>query len=157
MNTLNIDTKLMGSSVYNCTVLPLTRIHSKSGNITIVENNIHIPFEIKRVYYLYDIPGGEKRGGHAHRDLQQLVIAASGSFDVILDDGVNKKVVTLNRPYYGLYIVPGIWRELVEFSSGSICLVLASDIYKEEDYIREYNEFISFKLHTYGPKNFRNY
>jgi len=134
----------MTSSVYNCSVLPLTKIHNNSGNITIVENGTHIPFDIKRVYYLYDIPGGESRGGHAHRDLHQLIIAASGSFDVILDDGINKKVVTLNRPHYGLYIIPGIWRELVEFSSGAICLVLASDVYNEDDYIRDYKEFLLY-------------
>lgn len=134
------------SSVYDCVILPLSKIHSRSGNITIVESDTHVPFEIKRVYYLYDIPGGESRGGHAHRELYQLIVAASGSFDILLDDGRNKKVVTLNRPYYGLLIVPGIWRELMEFSSGSVCLVLASDVYKESDYIREYENFKIFKL-----------
>lgn len=133
------------STVFNCSVLQLTKIHNRSGNITIVENNVHVPFEIKRVYYLYDIPGGESRGGHAHRDLHQLIVAASGSFNVILNDGKNIRVVNLNRPYFGLYIIPGIWRELVEFSSGAICLVLASDIYKENDYIRDYSDFINLK------------
>lgn len=136
---------MQNSSVYDCVILPLSKIHNRSGNITIVESNTHVPFEIKRVYYLYDIPGGESRGGHAHRELYQLIVAASGSFDILLDDGTNKKVVTLNRPYYGLLIVPGIWRELMEFSSGSVCLVLASDVYKESDYFRDYNTFKNYK------------
>ncbi len=136
---------MRNSSVYDCVILPLSKIHNRSGNITIVESNTHVPFEIKRVYYLYDIPGGESRGGHAHRELYQLIVAASGSFDILLDDGTNKKVVTLNRPYYGLLIVPGIWRELMEFSSGSVCLVLASDVYKESDYFRDYNTFKNYK------------
>ena len=116
----------MKSSVYECVILPLNKIHNRDGNITIVEGKKNIPFDIKRIYYLYDMPGGEVRGGHAHKELQQLIVAASGSFDVLLDDGINKKIVTLNRPDYGLMIVPGIWRELFEFSSGAICLVLAS-------------------------------
>lgn len=135
----------MKSSVYDCVILPLNKIHNRAGNITIVEGNKNIPFEIKRLYYLYDIPGGEDRGGHAHKELHQLIIAASGSFDVLLDDGTNKKIVTLNRPDYGLMIVPGIWRELMEFSSGAICLVLASQIYIGTDYIRVYNEFLKYK------------
>jgi hypothetical protein len=104
---------------------------------------MQIPFEIARVYYLYDIPGGTARGGHAHIDMEQLIIAASGSFDILLDDGVNKKVINLNRPYYGLYVTSGIWGELFNFSSGAICLVLASDKYSESDYIRDYNQFKS--------------
>ena len=131
----------MQSSVYDCVVLPLSKIHNRAGNITIVEGNTNVPFEIKRVYYLYDIPGGEDRGGHAHKELKQLVVAASGSFNVLLDDGTNKKSVTLNRPDFGLLITPGIWRELFEFSSGAICLVLASQNYMNEDYIRNYQEF----------------
>jgi hypothetical protein len=134
------------SSVYDCVILPLSKIHNRAGNITIVEGGTNLPFEIKRVYYLYDIPGGEDRGGHAHKELRQLIVAASGSFDVLLDDGINKKVVSLNRPDYGLMVVPGIWRELMEFSSGAICLVLASEIYKLEDYLRDYNEYKSFIL-----------
>ena len=126
-------------------VLPLNKIHNRAGNITILEGQTNIPFDIKRVYYLYDIPGGESRGGHAHKKLHQLVVAAGGSFDVLLDDGENKKVVTLNRPDYGLLIVPGIWRELMEFSSGAICLVLASHIYDKADYIRDYIKFKEFK------------
>lgn len=133
------------SSVYDCVILPLSKIHNRAGNITIVEGGTNLPFEIKRVYYLYDIPGGEDRGGHAHKKLRQLIVAASGSFDVLLDDGINKKVVTLNRPDYGLMVVPGIWRELMEFSSGAICLVLASEIFDNEDYIRDYNHFVNQK------------
>ncbi len=133
------------NSVYDCVVLPLNKIHNRAGNITIVEGNINVPFDVKRIYYLYDIPGGEDRGGHAHKELMQLIVAASGSFDVLLDDGINKKVVTLNRPNYGLMVVPGIWRELMEFSSGAICLVLASEKYDESDYIRSYDAFRSFR------------
>lgn len=135
----------MKSSVYDCQILPLTKIHNRAGNITVIEGDKNIPFPIKRIYYLYDIPGGESRGGHAHKKLYQLIIAASGSFDVMLDDGLNKKIVKLNRPNYGLIIVPGIWRELFEFSSGSVCLVLASMKYDKNDYIRNYNEFLNIK------------
>lgn len=117
------------------------KIHNRAGNITIIEGNKDVPFNIKRIYYLYDIPGGEERGGHAHKELFQLIVAASGAFDVVLDDGQNKKVVTLNRPDFGLIVVPGIWRELINFSSGAICLVLSSEIYSEADYIRDYDDF----------------
>ena len=136
---------MIESTIYNCSVIELNRNHQRSGNITVVENFRHIPFEIRRVYYLYDVPGGGERGGHAHKELNQLMIAASGSFDVVLNDGINKKVVELNRPYYGLYIVQGIWRELVNFSSGAICLVLASEKYFKEDYLRNYNDFLEWK------------
>lgn len=136
---------MKSSSVYDCHVLPLISIHNQAGNITIVEAKQNIPFEIQRIYYLYDIPGGESRGGHAHKELYQLIIAASGSFDVLLDDGQNKKIVRLNRPNFGLLVVPGIWRELFEFSSGSICMVLASHKYDENDYIREYDLFKNHK------------
>lgn len=129
------------SSIYDCVILPLNKIHNRAGNITVVEGNINVPFDVKRIYYLYDIPGGEDRGGHAHKELRQLIVAASGSFNVLLDDGTNKKIVTLNRPDYGLLVVPGIWRELMEFSSGAICLVLASQVYDEDDYIREHGDF----------------
>lgn len=138
------------NTVYDCSILPLSKIHNRAGNITIVEGNQNILFPIKRIYYLYDIPGGETRGGHAHKKLYQLVVAASGSFDVLLDDGINKKIVTLNRPYIGLQIVPGIWRELLNFSSGSVCLVLASEIYEVEDYIRNYDELDNFKNNFQG-------
>ena len=135
----------MKSSVYDCVMLPLNKIHNRAGNITIVEGNENVPFDVKRIYYLYDIPGGEDRGGHAHKELRQLIVAASGSFNILLDDGQNKKIVTLNRPDYGLLVVPGIWRELMEFSSGSVCLVLASQGYEEEDYIRDYNEYVNYR------------
>lgn len=135
---------IMKSSVYDCVILPLNKIHNRAGNITIVEGQKNFPFDVRRIYYLYDIPGGENRGGHAHKELRQLIVAASGSFDVLLDDGQNKKIVTLNRPDYGLMVVPGIWRELIEFSSGAICLVLASEIYREDDYLKDYNQFIKY-------------
>jgi dTDP-4-dehydrorhamnose 3,5-epimerase-like enzyme len=133
------------TTVYDCSVLYFPKIENRAGNISPLENNRTIPFEVKRVYYLYDVPGGETRGGHAHKALHQLVIAAGGSFDVLLNDGKNQRVVNLNRPYLGLYIVPGMWRELLNFSSGSICLVLASTHYDESDYIRDYNHFLNFK------------
>lgn len=133
------------TTVDDCKVFELEKNHRIKGNITVVENQNQVPFNIERVYYLYDVPGGEERGGHAHKELYQLIIAASGSFDVVLNDGKNKRTITLNRPYQGLYIVPGIWRELVNFSSGSNCLVLASHKYNEMDYIREYNEYADLK------------
>jgi hypothetical protein len=133
------------TSVYDCVILPLNKIHNRAGNITIVEGQQKVPFDVKRIFYLYDIPSGEDRGGHAHKELSQLLIAASGSFNVLLDDGTNKKIVTLNRPDYGLLVVPGIWGELMEFSSGAICLVLASEVYIESDYIRTHNEFAQWK------------
>ena len=138
-NTIN-------STVYNCAIIPLDKIHNRAGNITIVEGQVNIPFDVKRIYYLYDIPGGATRGGHAHKELTQLIVAASGSFNVLLDDGNNKKIVTLNRPDFALLVVPGIWRELIEFSSGAICMVLASHKYDEPDYIRDYDEFRKYKL-----------
>jgi hypothetical protein len=133
------------SSVYDCNVIPLSKIHNRVGNITIVESDNNIPFQVKRIYYLYDIPSGESRGGHAHKELNQLIVATGGSFDVLLDDGINKRIVKLNRPDYGLLIVPGIWRELIEFSSGAVCLVLASTKYVEIDYIRDYQDFLRYK------------
>lgn len=129
------------NTVYDCSVIEMDKHHHEKGNITVVENSKTIPFDVKRVYYLYDVPGGEARGGHAHKGLYQLIIAASGSFNVTLDDGQVKRTFTLNRPYQGLYVVPGIWRELDNFSSGSVCLVLASHEYDETDYIRTYDEF----------------
>jgi len=134
------------TSVYDCHILQLSKIHNPAGNITIVEGGRNIPFNIQRIYYLYDIPGGESRGGHAHKGLYQLIVAASGSFEVLLDDGTNKKIVRLNRPSYGLLVVPGIWRELFEFSSGSVCMVLASHKYDENDYLREYEDFRNLKF-----------
>lgn len=135
----------MESNVYNCSVIEMSKCHQEKGNLTVVENNITVPFDIQRVYYLYDVPGGEARGGHAHKELSQLIVAASGSFDVILNDGNLKRTFTLNRPYQGLLVVPGIWRELDNFSSGSVCLVLASLKYDENDYIRDYSDFLRFK------------
>ncbi len=135
----------MESTVYNCSVVSLPKVHNRAGNITAVENNLTAPFEIKRVYYLYDVPGGEDRGGHAHKKLEQFIVAVSGAFDVIIDDGLNKKIVRLDRPYMGLHVIPGIWRELENFSSGAICLVLASEVYDEQDYLRDYNEFKTWK------------
>jgi hypothetical protein len=133
------------STVYDCHIMVLNKIHNVSGNITVLESNRNLPFSIRRVYYLYDIPGGESRGGHAHKELYQLIVAASGSFDVLLDDGLNKKIVKLNRPNYGLLVVPGLWRELFEFSSGAICLVMTSHKYDALDYIRDYDEFVNIK------------
>ncbi len=133
------------STVYDSNILVLNKISNDSNSITIIESNQNIPFPLRRIYYTYDVPGGESRGGHAHRQLYQLIVAASGSFDVLLDDGMNKKIVTLNRPNYGLLVVPGLWRELSEFSSGSICLVMTSLKYDASDYIRDYNEFIDWK------------
>lgn len=133
------------TTVQDCKVLDLEINHRDKGNITVAEAFKNIPFEINRVYYLYDIPGGEERGGHAHKELQQWIIAVSGAFDVVLNDGNEKRTITLNRPYDALRIVPGIWRELNNFSSGSICLVLASHHYDEKDYFRDYNDFLKSK------------
>ncbi len=130
------------ASVYDCSIIEIDKHHSdRKGNLSVVENGDAIPFDVKRVYYLYDVPGGESRGAHAHKKLKQLIIAVSGSFTVTLDDGKVRRSFTLNRPYQGLLVTPGIWRELDDFSSGSICLVLASEKYDEDDYIRDYNEF----------------
>jgi WxcM-like, C-terminal len=123
-------------------IMGLPKISDPRGNLTFVEGNNHIPFDIKRVYYLYDVPGGESRGGHAHYDLEQFIVAASGSFDVVLDDGKIKQRFHLNRSYLGLYIPKMIWRELDNFSSSSVCLVLASKVYSEPDYIRDYQDFL---------------
>ncbi len=122
-------------------MLDLPKISDPRGNLTFIESPKHIPFDIKRVYYLYDVPGGAERGGHAHKELQQLIIAMSGSFDIVLDDGVNKERIHLNRPYFGLYVNTMVWRELDNFSSGSVCMVLASIPYDESDYYRDYQEF----------------
>lgn len=141
-------------NVFDCSIIELDKHHSdRKGNLTVVENGNTstgsargtLPFDVKRVYYLYDVPGGEERGAHAHRDLSQLIVAASGSFTVTLDDGKCKRTFFLNRPYQGLYVKPGMWRDLGDFSSGAVCMVLASDVYLAEDYIRDYDEFIKFR------------
>lgn len=134
----------MKASVYECSIVHLPKIHNQAGNITALENNKNIPFDIKRVYYLYDVPGGAERGGHGHKKLEQFIIALSGSFDVLIDDGTSKKIVHLDRPYIGLHIIPGIWRELLNFSSGAICLVLASEKYEESDYLRDFEAFKNY-------------
>lgn len=133
------------SKVFDCTIIELNRHIRPQGNLSAVENGIDIPFNVRRCYYLYDVPGGESRGAHAHKRLYQLIIAASGSFTVTLDDGRLKRTFLLNRPYQGLLVVPGIWRTLDDFSSGSVCLVLASEKYDKNDYIRDYEEFLNYK------------
>lgn len=145
MNMLN--QKLMEKfNVFDCSIIEFDKHHSdRKGNLSIVQNGKTLPFDVKRVYYIYDVPGGESRGAHAHKELSQLVIAASGSFNVTLDDGKVKRTFFLNRPYQGLYIKPGMWRDLEDFSSGAVCMVLASEVYKEDDYIRDYDEFIKFR------------
>lgn len=135
----------MKQSVFDCSIIELPKITDRRGNITPVYSNENIPFDIKRVFYLYDIPGGEARGAHAHKTCHQFLVAASGAFEVVLDDGINKRTVILNRPYYGLHIPPGIWAAEQGFSSGSVCLVLASEKYDEADYIRDYNDFMEYK------------
>jgi dTDP-4-dehydrorhamnose 3,5-epimerase-like enzyme len=130
-------------SIEDCKLIELPKIADPRGNLTFIEGGQHIPFEIRRVYYTYDVPGGTDRGGHAHKALHQLIIAMSGSFDVTLDDGLNKQKFHLNRSYQGLYLCPMIWRDLDNFSSGSVCMVLASNMYDASDYYRDYSEFIS--------------
>jgi hypothetical protein len=136
---------MKNSLVSDCSILELDKNSHEKGNISIVENGKGVNFNINRVYYLYDVPGGQERGAHGHKELRQLIIAASGSFDIILNDGINNRKVTLNRPYIGLLVVPGIWREIINFSSGSICMVLASHNYEEADYIRDYKDFLIYK------------
>ena len=139
------------TTVYDCSVIEVSKHHSdRKGNLSVVDNEYVVPFDVKRIYYLYDVPGGESRGGHAHKGLHQLIVAVSGSFSVTLDDGNIKRTYILNRPYQGLLVVPGIWRTLDDFSSGAVCLVLASEVYQNEDYIRSYQEFLDFK--NYGIK-----
>jgi dTDP-4-dehydrorhamnose 3,5-epimerase-like enzyme len=129
-------------SIENCKLIELPRVNDPRGNLTFIEGGRHIPFEIRRVYYLYDVPGGATRAGHGHKELRQLMIAMSGSFDVELDDGHTKATYHLNRSYFGLYISPMIWRDINNFSSGSVCMVLASDYFDESDYFRRYEDFL---------------
>ena len=140
------DNESRKSSVYSCSILELDRHHSdRQGDLCVVSNSVTVPFDVKRVYYLYDVPGGESRGGHAHRGLYQLIVAAGGSFTVTLDDGNVKRTFMLNRPYQGLLVVPGIWRTLQDFSSGAVCMVLASELYSPDDYIEDYDDFLDYK------------
>lgn len=133
-------------NVYDCSIIEFDKHHSdRKGNLTVVENGETLPFDVKRIYYLYDVPGGENRGSHAHKTLSQLIIAASGSFRITLNDGKVKRSFYLNRPYQGLYVKPGIWRDLEDFSSGAVCMVLASEVYQMEDYIRDYDKFLEFR------------
>ena len=127
----------------DCRLVELPKIKDARGNLTFVEGGLHIPFDIKRVYYLYDVPGGSDRGAHAHKNLHQFVTAMSGSFDIVLNDGDRQRRFHLNRSYFGLYVCPMMWRSLDNFSSGAVCMVLASERYDESDYIREYDEFIN--------------
>lgn len=129
-------------SLNHCQVIQLPKISDPRGNLSFIEGGQHVPFDIKRVYYLYDVPGGSDRGSHAHKNLHQFIVAMSGSFDVVLDDGNQKRRFHLNRSYYGLYVSPMMWRELDNFSSGAVCMVLASDRFFESDYIRDYDEFL---------------
>ncbi len=138
----NFEIDFEMNQIDDCRIIQLPRITDPRGNLSFIEGGRHIPFDIKRVYYLYDVPGGADRGSHAHKNLQQFIIAMSGSFDVNLDDGKNKQRFHLNRSYYGLYVCPMMWRKLDNFSSGAVCLVLASDYYDESDYIRDYDEFL---------------
>jgi dTDP-4-dehydrorhamnose 3,5-epimerase-like enzyme len=131
-------------SINNCRIIDLPKINDPRGNLSVIEGGIHIPFEIKRVYYLYDVPGGSSRAGHGHKELQQLIVAMSGSFDVIVDDGAQRKKFQLNRSYYGLYIPKGMWREVENFSSGGVCLVMASTLYDPDDYFHEYSNFVDY-------------
>ena len=132
------------STLQNCKILAIQKIEDPRGNLSVIENDV-IPFDIKRVYYLYDVPSGAERGGHSHKEQQEFLVALSGSFDVILNDGKVEKTVTLNKPFEGLLITNGIWRELKNFSSGAVCLVIASDVFSEEDYIREFEDFLKSK------------
>jgi len=133
-----------GKSVFDCSLCELNKMHDKEGNLTFMYENVHVPFPINRVFYSYDIPGGEDRGAHAHKHCHQFIIAASGCFEVALDDGINKRTVLLNRPFWGLHVPPGIWASEQGFSSGSICLVLASEGYSEDDYIRNYDDYLEY-------------
>ena len=133
------------STLQNCKILSIPKIEDPRGNLSVIENDV-IPFDIKRVYYLYDVPSGAERGGHSHKEQQEFLVALSGSFDVILNDGKEVKTITLNKPFEGLLITNEIWRELKNFSSGAVCLVIASDVFSEDDYIREFQDFLESKV-----------
>lgn len=147
---MNADPQIVGSEpsapLSACRVIELPKIADPRGNLTFIESGKHIPFDIQRVYYLYDVPGGSERGGHAHKELHQLIIAMSGSFDVVLDDGEQKKSFHLNRSYFGLYVCPMVWREITNFSSGSVCMALASNDYSEDDYFRDYPDYLQARF-----------
>ena len=132
------------TTVFDCSIIEMPRLKNRAGNISIAENNINLPFDVKRIFYIYDIPGGEDRGAHAHKECHQFLIAASGSFEVEMDDGANKRTIVLNRPYHGLHLPPGIWAAEKGFSSGAVCLVLASEVYNEDDYIRTYQIYLEY-------------
>jgi hypothetical protein len=132
-------------TVFDCSVIELDSLKNRAGNISIIENSINLPFDVKRLFYIYDIPGGGDRGAHAHRECHQFLVAVSGSFEIEMDDGLNKRTVALNRPYFGLYVPPGIWAAEKGFSSGAVCLVLTSHKFDEKDYIRNYSDFLNFK------------
>ena len=134
------------NTIFNCDIIELKKINNRAGNISVVENDLSIPFKINRVYYIYDVPGGSDRGGHAHKTLEQYLVAVSGAFDIIIDDGRNKKSIRLDRPYIALHIKKGIWREMRNFTSGSVCMVMASLPYDNEDYIDNYKAFKKFKI-----------
>jgi len=137
------------SLIENCRIIDFPKIHDPRGNLTFIEGLEHVPFDIKRIYYLYDVPGGAERGGHAHKKLHQVIIAISGSFDITISDGKSSKKFHLNRSYFGLYLCPMMWRELDNFSSGSVCLVLASEAYSESDYLRDFDQY---RLNPKSPK-----
>ncbi len=132
-------------TVWDSSLIQIKKLKSREGNISIVENGIDLPFDVKRVFYIYDIPGGESRGAHAHKECHQFLVAASGAFEVLLDDGRTQRLVQLNRPYQGLHIPPGLWASEINFSSGAVCLVLTSHTYNEADYLRSYDDFLNFK------------
>ncbi len=139
------ELELRNSRIADCSLITLPRISERSGSLTPIENSKEIPFDVERIFYLYDIPGGETRGGHAHKECHQMLVAASGAFDVKVSDGKDEKIYRLDRPYFGLHIPPGVWAEELGFSSGSICLVLTSHAFDESDYWRDYDEFLKFK------------
>ena len=143
-NPINRKMLTEGKSVFDCSLCELNKMHDTEGNLTFIYQNVHVPFPVNRVFYSYDIPGGEDRGAHAHKHCHQFIIAASGAFEVVLDDGTNKRTVTLNRPFWGLHVPPGIWASEQGFSSGSICLVLASHGYDKDDYIRNYQDYLDY-------------